>query len=76
MLSTIIRQQVVKSSKVESGYVWVSTCNTFDHGLETMVFPCNERGDVLDWGEIASDRYEDVPEAESGHAATVSRFSL
>ena len=29
-------------------YVWVDTCFTLDHGFETMVFPCDERGNVTD----------------------------
>ena len=34
---------IVKTSK---GYVLIDTCDTADHGLETMVFRCTEDGEV------------------------------
>lgn len=39
------------------GYVWIDTCDTFDRGWETMVFRCDENGNVLDWMDLDSELY-------------------
>lgn len=57
--------------KTKSGhYVWVDTCWTFDHGYETMVFPCDERGNVTDWGDLDMSLYPSEAAAEAGHQLT------
>jgi hypothetical protein len=71
-----MRQQVVSTTKVPSGYVWISTCLTPDHGWETMVFQCDAQGEVLDWLDMEADRYVEESEAQDGHASMVSRWSL
>lgn len=68
------RTDIVKSAKVNSGYVYVSTADTFDVGLETMVFECDASGDVLDWGELDCNRYTDFGEAENGHKLMVASW--
>lgn len=67
MYSKIIKQDVVASNKSKTGFVFVSTCDTFDEGLETMVFDCDEYGNVSDWGENDCQRYESKNEAIAGH---------
>lgn len=54
---------------------YISTANTFDHGLETMVFEC-EFGttEVKDWLDLYSNRYYGVKEAERGHKYTVNNL--
>lgn len=39
-----IMRTIVETSK---GYVLIDTCDTADHGLETMVFRCTEDGTGL-----------------------------
>ena len=43
--------------------------------FETMVFGCNEDGDVLDWGELDFARYDSEDAALAGHAAMVKKWN-
>ncbi len=67
-------KDILKSGKVASGYVYVSTNNTFDVGLETMVFQCDSSGEVTDWTELDCDRYSDESEATDGHKMIVAKW--
>lgn len=40
-------------------YYYVSSCYTFDHGYETMIFYCDKNGSVTDWGDLYCERYSD-----------------
>lgn len=51
-------------------YVWVDTCFTLDHGFETMVFPCDEQGNVTDWGDLDMNLYPNAESAKMGHELT------
>lgn len=51
-------------------YVWVDTCFTMDHGWETMVFPCDEQGNVTDRGDLDMNCYLDAESARAGHEFT------
>ena len=51
-------------------YVWVDTCFTYDHGFETMIFPCDEQGNVTDWGDLDMNLYSDAESAKRGHELT------
>ena len=57
-----------------TGYYLVSTVDTFDAGLETMVFRCKKDGEVTDYTDLASDRYNTVEEARNGHQHMVDTF--
>lgn len=62
--------QTKKSTVVKTRggqYVWVDTCYTLDAGWETMVFPCDERGNVTDWGDLDCSRYYTASSAMAGH---------
>lgn len=59
---------------VQSGYVYVSTVDTFDNGHETMVFMCDVHGDVLDWGGLDNDRYYSESDAEAGHRMMLAKW--
>lgn len=48
-------------------HVVVDSRETPDHGYETMVFPADKDGEVLDWGELDVDTYGDWQEMEEGH---------
>ncbi|GAA0102570.1 hypothetical protein UT300012_32850 [Paraclostridium bifermentans] len=54
---------------------YISTADTPDHGLETMVFEC-EFGTtkVKDWGDLYSDRYFTLNRAISGHKYVVDNL--
>lgn len=57
-----------------TGHYIVSTVDTFDAGLETMVFPCTKDGEVTDYGDLYSARYDTVEEARNGHQHAVDTF--
>lgn len=59
---------------LDGQYVWIDTCYTFDHGWETMVFECDENGDVVSWWDLDSDRYFSEAEAAVGHDRMVEKW--
>lgn len=42
--------------KINQSYYLVDKADTFDAGWETMVFCCDEEGEVTDWQELYADR--------------------
>jgi uncharacterized protein YcgL (UPF0745 family) len=66
---------VIKSSKSSTGYLYIDSRDTFDVGLETMVFICDKNGEVTDWMDLDSDRYSTVDEMELGHKRMISKWS-
>lgn len=42
----------------ETEYLCADYATTFDHGPETMLFPCDEDGYVLDWSDLQADPYD------------------
>lgn len=61
-------KQVITVEKDKTGqYVRIDTCNTFDAGLETMVFRCDQNGEVKNWEELDEMHYGNVTEATEGH---------
>lgn len=48
-------------------HVVVDSRETPDRGYETMVFPSDKDGEVLDWGELDVDIYEDWQTMKEGH---------
>jgi len=42
--------------------------------FETMVFPCNEIGEVQDWEELDKKNYQTEEEAKKGHQAMVKKW--
>ncbi len=61
-------KQVITVEKDKTGqYVRIDTCNTFDAGLETMVFRCDQNGEVKNWEELDDMHYGNVTEATEGH---------
>ena len=55
-------------------YYFVSTNDVPYTGFETMIFPCNEDGEVTNWGELYCDRYDTVLEATVGHTRAINNF--
>lgn len=72
--------RTVKKTVVEGKY-YISTA-FLGHNVgfgssqffETMVFPCNSEGEVIDYSDIYCERYETWNEAVDGHWRTVERF--
>ena len=61
-------KQVIMVEKDKTGqYVQIDTCNTFGAGLETMVFRCDQNGEVKNWEELDDMHYGNVTEATEGH---------
>lgn len=61
-------KQVITVEKDKTGqYVRIDTCNTFGAGLETMVFRCDQNGEVKNWEELDDMHYGNVTEATEGH---------
>lgn len=57
-----------------TGHYIVSTVDTFDAGLETMVFRCDKSGNVTDYTDLAAARYDTEEEARNGHQHMVDTF--
>ena len=58
-----------------NGKFWVSTNDTVDHGLETMVFSMGGDGAVDNWGELDVACYHTAEEAIGGHAIMLAKWS-
>lgn len=90
----IVKDDIVKTNKVESGYVEVFTCsldnplvNFLDmvglgnddavgKSFETMVFECDEKGNVISWEDLDANNYKTEKEAELGHQKMVKKWEL
>lgn len=57
-----------------TGHYVVSTVDTYDRGLETMVFACKPDGEVTSYADLACDRYDSESEARAGHQRMVENF--
>ena len=56
------------------GYVWIDTCYTLDHGLETMVFASDKNGNVSNWTNLDCDIYATESQACEGHYEMVRKW--
>ena len=57
-LSTPYKYEIMYNVQL-TNYVVCSTANTSDHGWETMVFPTDKDGEVIDWCNLACRRNMD-----------------
>ena len=55
-------------------YYYVSSCFTLDHGYETMIFHCDDKGNVLDWGDLYAEWYETAEEMNAGHERIITHL--
>ena len=53
--------------EVNGNWYYVSTNNTFDNGLETMIFPANKENEVTRWFELYQELHDDEYEAVERH---------
>ena len=59
----------------KGNYYYIDSCYTLDCGYETMVFPCDEKGNVTDWGDLYCERYSTQAEMEAGHKAIIANLN-
>jgi hypothetical protein len=68
----IFRQEFVETP---AGTRWVSTCDSFDHGWETLVCPVDRAGEPLTGLEAeVFDRYPHRKLAAEGHVQIIKRL--
>jgi hypothetical protein len=65
-------RKVIKTKAGE--YVLIDTRHTLDHGWESMVFRCDEDGDVFFYDEIDVAWYQSAVEAIVGHYDMVNKW--
>jgi hypothetical protein len=56
------------------GFV-IDTCFTIDHGNESMVFACDEKGEITDWTDLDCKRGFSTNEMESIHKQMVQKWT-
>lgn len=61
--------------EVNGNYYYVDSRYTFDHGYETMVFPCDSNGKVTNWRDLYANWYDTNTEMEIGHAETIANLA-
>lgn len=64
------------SDIVESNgkHFYVDSCNTPDHGYETMVFACDANGNVTDWMDLYAEWYDTASAMKDGHKVIVEKI--
>lgn len=72
--STNIKSDTIPTTKTTSGFVFIDTAMTSDHGLETMVFACDSEGQVESWSDLDVNHYESNSEAIAGHEKMVNKW--
>ena len=65
-------KDVIKTQGGE--FVYISTCFTLDHGWETMVFACNDNGEVTCWADLDAEWYDTEEQASDGHKIMIDRW--
>ena len=53
--------------EVNGKWYYVSTNNTFDNGLETMIFPANKENEVTGWHELYQELHDNEYEVMERH---------
>ena len=53
--------------EVNGNWYYVSTNNTFDNGLETMIFPTNKENEVTGWNELYQELHDNEYKAMERH---------
>lgn len=74
----IIDRTVVNNKYVVSTVLLLGAAHLYDlmgrDEFETMVFPCDEQGNVTNWRELDCRRYHSVEAARDGHNDVVLDF--
>lgn len=53
-------------------YYYVSSCDTFDHRYETMIFQCDKNGNVAEWNDLYCEHYPNESAMERRHKEIVA----
>ena len=56
------------------GDIVVDSCNTFDVGYETMVFPCDDSGNITSFLELDRRIYDTEEEMKTGHYEMMGKW--
>ena len=56
------------------GTVAIDSCNTFDVGYETMVFPCDSVGNIESFLDLDRRIYDTEDEMEKGHYQMIGKW--
>ena len=56
--------------------VWIDSRETLESGYETMVFPCDNDGNVENWQHIDRKLYNTYEEMQAGHTETVKKWQM
>lgn len=70
-MSRILKQTIVGKFKVSTIELPFPLMGM---SYETMAFPCDSRGNVIDWSEDFCDRYKTEEQALAGHESTVKAY--
>lgn len=60
--------------ELNGNYYYIDSVDVPFSGCETMVFHCNENGNVSDWSELYCERYTDAIEMETRHKEIVANL--
>lgn len=56
------------------GSVVVDSCDTFDVGYETMVFPCDNNGNITNFLDLDRRIYDTEEEMKKGHYEMIGKW--
>lgn len=71
----LIREtQIMTPIKRDYGFFVVSSVYTMDSGFETMIFPADENGEIINFHEYYCRHYEHYEEMRKNHEYLVSQW--
>lgn len=79
ILNGVLKRESTKLSDVvehKGNYYFVDSCYTLDHGYETMIFACDENGNVTDWGDLYCDIHLSERQMIDAHKAIVADIGM
>lgn len=59
---------------INGNHWYVDSRLTFDHGLETMVFPCDSDGNVTSWIDRYAERHDDITQMCERHTKIIANI--
>lgn len=55
-------------------YYYVDSRYTYDHGYETMVFSCDDKGEVSSWSDHYAETYASIEAMQTRHAEIIANM--
>ena len=59
---------------INGNHWYVDSRLTFDHGLETMVFPCDSDGNVTSWIDRYAEWHDDITQMCERHTKIIANI--